>query len=139
MMTYDPAKLRADLIRDEGRRSHPYRCTAGKLTIGIGHNLDDAGLSDAAIDFIYSQDEAACAADLDRALPWWRTLSEARQRALINMRFNLGLPRLLGFKQMLAALQQGDYQTAAAQALDSQWAKQVGDRAVRIALLIREG
>lgn len=139
MTTYDSAKLRADLIRDEGRRSHPYRCTAGKLTIGIGHNLDDAGISAAAIDLLYAEDEAACVADLDRALPWWRGLSEARQRALLNMRFNLGLSRMLGFKQMLAALQQGDYQAAAAQALDSAWAKQVGDRARRIAALIRDG
>lgn len=139
MTQYDPATLRADLVRDEGIRLKPYRCTAGKLTIGVGRNLDDVGISEDEAYLLLDHDIAACVADLDRALPWWGTLSEARQRALLNMRFNLGLSRLLGFKQMLTALQQGDYQTAAAQALDSQWAKQVGDRAQRIAALIREG
>jgi lysozyme len=137
--TYDPAALRADLIRDEGMRLKPYRCTAGKLTIGVGRNLDDRGISREEAETLLDHDIAAIAADFDRALPWWRGLSEARQRALVNMGFNLGLTRLMGFKQMLAALERGDTATAAAQALDSTWATQVGARAQRIAALLRAG
>ena len=139
MTTYDAEKLRADLTRDEGMRLKPYRCTEGKLTIGVGRNLDAVGISAEEAYLLLDHDIAAIVAGLDRALPWWRSLSEARQRALLNMGFNLGLSRLLGFRQMLAAFQQGDYQTAAAQALDSAWAQQVGERAQRIAALIREG
>lgn len=139
MSPYDPVALRADLIRDEGEHFKPYRCTAGKLTIGVGRNLDDVGITQAESRFMLETNIAQVVEQFDQALPWWRSLSEARQRALLNMGFNLGLPRLLGFKRMLAALQQGDYRTAALQALDSTWAKQVGERAQRIAALIREG
>ncbi|MFD2235097.1 glycoside hydrolase family protein [Phaeospirillum tilakii] len=137
--TYDPATLRADLIRDESLRLKPYRCPAGKLTIGIGRNLDDVGISREEAETLLDHDIAALTADFDRALPWWRGLSEARQRALVNMGINLGLPRLLGFKRMLTALERGEFATAAAEALDSPWAGQVGARAQRIAALLRAG
>ena len=84
-------------------------------------------------------DIAHAAADLDRALPWWRGLSEARRRALLNMAFNLGLPRLLGFTAMLADLESGDFAGAARETIDSRWARQVGARAQRIATLLAEG
>lgn len=125
--------LKADLVRDEGLRLKPYRDTVGKLTIGVGRNLDDVGISDAEAGHLLGNDISGVLADLDRALPWWRGLSEARQRALANMCFNLGLTRLQGFKKMLAALEAGDWPAAAREALDSKWARQVGARATRIA------
>ncbi len=135
----DWAAIAAELRRDEGVRLRPYRCTAGRLSIGVGRNLDDVGISAAEAELLLDNDIARAAADLDRALPWWRGLSEARQRALVNMAFNLGLPRLLGFSAMLAALRAGDYSRAAAEALNSRWAGQVGARAARVAAMIREG
>ncbi len=137
MLDFD--KLRADLVRDEGVRLKPYRCTAGKLTIGVGRNLDDVGITEAEAQHLLGGDMAQVVTGLDRALPWWRGLSEGRQRALANMAFNVGQARLLGFRQMLAALQAGDYAEAARQALDSKWAAQVGQRAQRIAKLLEEG
>lgn len=133
------AALSADLRRDEGVRLRPYRCTAGKLTIGVGRNLDDTGISAEEAEILLSNDLRQVVAGLDRAVPWWRGLSEPRRRGLANMAFNLGLPRLLGFRRMLAALQAGQGEEAARQALDSQWAGQVGDRAHRIAQMFREG
>lgn len=135
----DLATLKAELRRDEGVRLKPYRDAVGKLTIGVGRNLDDVGIAAAEAELLLDADVARAAADLDRALPWWRKLTEARQRALLNMAFNLGLPRLLGFEGMLAALAAGDPVRAAAEALDSRWARQVGERAQRIARMIREG
>src|SRR3546814_14122335 len=78
-------------------------------------------------------------ADLDRALPGWRGLSEARMRALANMALNRCITRLLGFRLFLAALEAGRWEEAAAEALDSRWASQVGRRADRLAAAIREG
>lgn len=133
----DRAKLIDDLTRDEGLRLKPYRDTVGKLTIGIGRNLDDVGITiDEAVVLLHGDIDRAVV-DLDRALPWWRALDEPSARALANMAFNLGLPRLLGFRRMLAALERGDHASAAAEALNSQWADQVGSRAHRIAALIR--
>lgn len=135
----DVALLKRDLARDEGMRLKPYRCTAGRLTIGVGRNLDDVGITAEEADYLLENDLGRAMADLDRALPWWRGLSEARQRALVNMAFNVGLSRLLGFKAMLAALRAGRWGEAAAEALESAWARQVGARAARIAATIREG
>ena len=79
------------------------------------------------------------AGDLDRYEPWWCTLSPSRQRVLINMCFNLGISRLLDFKLALAAMKAGKFHLAAAEMLDSKWAKQVGERAERLAVMMKEG
>lgn len=131
--------LHRDLVRDEGLRLKPYRDSVGKLTIGIGRNLDDRGITEAEAHMLMLTDIALVELELDRAVPWWRRMTDARKRALANMAFNLGLPKLLGFRNMLAALEAGDYETAASEALDSRWARQVGQRANRIAELILEG
>jgi lysozyme len=139
MITFDPRLLQLDLIRDEGLRLKPYPDSVGKLTIGVGRNLDDRGISRDEALILCANDVAVAAGDLDRNASWWRGLSEPRARALMNMAFNLGWPRLAGFKVMLAALEHGDNVSAAREALDSAWAKQVGMRAVRIADLFKEG
>ena len=158
-MTYDRDALRRELIRDEGLRLKPYRCTAGALTVGVGRNLDAVGLSR---DELYalgrsladvrrtgvSHDEAMllldnditrCEAALDRLLPWWRGLSDARQRVLMNMCFNLGESRLLGFRNTLPAIRDGKYLTATAGMRKSLWARQVKGRADRLITMMREG
>ncbi len=136
---YDATKLRRELERDEGLRLKPYRCTAGHLTIGIGHNLDANGIPPVVVDALYEYDVSMVERDLDHALPWWRGLSDARQRALVNMCFNMGIGRLMGFRKMLTALRAGDWNEAAQEALDSAWAHQVGPRAGRIAKMLAEG
>ena len=75
--------------------------------------------------------------ELNNALPWWKDLTVSQRRGLMNMAFNLGLPRLQKFEKMLLALRLGDGERAALEALDSKWAKQVGKRAWRIAALYR--
>lgn len=135
-------KLTADLKRDEGYVRHAYEDSEGFLTLGIGRLIDKrrgGGISEAEAEHLLGNDIEAVFVDLDRSLPWWREMSEPRQRALSNMCFNLGLSRLLGFRNMLAALEAGDFAGAATEALDSRWARQVGDRAQRIATLISVG
>jgi len=131
--------LKHDLKRDEGVRLRPYLCTAGKQTIGVGRNLEDLGITAAEADYLLENDIGRTLSELDQALPWWRDLSGARQEALINMAFNMGVSRLCGFHKMLKALQKGAYEQAAAEALHSRWAHQVGDRAGRIAQKLAEG
>ena len=137
-MTYDLTMLTEDLIRDEGLRLKPYKDTAGKTTIGVGRNLDGKGITKEEAHYLLGNDIAEVSADFDRLIPWWRELSEARQRALVNMGF-MGTHKILEFRRMLIALQAGDFVSAAKEALLSQWATQVGDRAERVAKLIEEG
>lgn len=131
-------QLIADLERDEGVKLEPYTDTVGKLTIGVGHNLTDRGLTREQVKLILHDDINTIQRELDRELPWWRTLTDGRQRGLCNMAFNMGLPRLSTFKRMLAALREGRNREAAEEALDSRWAYQVKTRAERIATLFRE-
>lgn len=135
----DVEQLYRDLRRDEGTREKPYTDTVGKLSIGVGRNLDDVGLRPDEIQLMLKNDVAGVAYDLDTRYPWWRKMTTARQNALANMCFNLGIVRLSGFKKMLALLALGKYDQAAAEALNSKWADQVGDRAKRIAALFRKG
>jgi len=129
----------SDLERDEGVRLKPYLDTVGKTTIGIGRNLTDNGITAAEARVLLQNDLSRISGELDRNAPWWRSLSEARQRALANMCFNMGWNRLSGFVHLLAALQAGDWATAKTEALTSKWAAQVGNRANRIALMFEEG
>ena len=123
----------------EGERLKPYRCTAGKLTIGIGRNLEDRGITREESAYLLANDIAAVERELLRALPWVATLDEVRQRVLLDMAFNMGIVGLLGFKRTLATIQAGDYQAAAAMMLDSRWAKQVGQRAERLSRMMATG
>jgi lysozyme len=147
----DTAKLRDELARDEGVRLTVYDDATGEEivagsrvqghpTIGVGRNLTAArGISQDECDALLDGDIRSVTAELDRELPWWTGLSDARQRALANMSFNLGMPTLKQFRNMLSALEAGDFDTAAREALDSRWARQVGARAERIARQFREG
>ena len=123
----------SDLERDEGVRLKPYLDTIGKTTIGIGRNLTDNGITAAEAKMLLQNDLFRVANELDRVAPWWREMSQVRQNALVNMAFNLGLPRLLTFKKMMVALENGNFETAWAEAMGSKWAAQVGERANRIA------
>lgn len=134
--------LLRELVRDEGLVLHAYPDSRGFLTIGIGRLIDrrrGGKITREEAFYLAHHDIDEVEADLNRALPWWRKMSERRQRALANMCFNLGLPRLLEFKVTLAHLEAGRYGEAAEEALDSKWAKQVGERAERLAAMIREG
>lgn len=132
-------KLQIELLRDEGQRLKPYLDTVGKLTIGIGRNLDDVGVSEDEVALMLKNDIDRVEQGLKAACPWYSHLTDARQRALCNLCFNLGLGGLLGFRKAMKAMQAGQYDTAADEFMDSLWAKQVGARADRITTLIRQG
>ena len=126
-----------DLKRDEGVKLKPYKCTAGKLTTGVGRNLDDVGITEEESDILLKHDLDRVLKELTHTFGWFASAPFKVQLGLGNMCFNLGLPRFRGFKKMLAALERGDYAEAANEALESHWARQVGDRAMRIATLFR--
>lgn len=142
-MTMNIQNLVEILKVNEGLRLTPYRCTAGKLTIGYGHTgpsvVEGIKWTKQTAEHVLLNDARNVAADLDWHLPWWRRLSDTRQEALADMAFNLGMKRLQGFQKMLEALQRGQWQEAAAQCLDSRYARQVGNRAKRNAFVFEHG
>jgi len=132
-------RLVAQLRRHEGMKLTPYRCTAGKLTIGVGRNLDDVGITEDEALVLLDNDVTRVFQECQRHLPTFGSLCEARQHVLIGMTFNLGFAGLLDFKKMLAAVEAADFDRAAAEMLDSKWARQVGTRAATLAKMMKEG
>ena len=119
------------LRRDEGVRYKPYTDTVGKLTVGVGRNLTDVGLSDDEVDYLLSNDVKRAQDGLAQ-FTWYASLDPVRQGACVNLAFNLGIAGLLHFPHFIAAMAHGDWTAAAGELADSLWAKQVGDRSTRL-------
>ena len=133
-------RIKAQLVRHEGLRLKPYRCTAGKLTIGIGRNLDDCGISQTESYVLLENDIRNCEKQLLDEIPEiYNPLDEARKSVLLNMCFNLGIGGLLEFNNTLDFIAAGDWERAANGMLASKWAKQVGRRAIELSELMRKG
>ena len=143
----------------EGFRAEPYQCPAGKWSIGYGLNLERGNLSDivkaiigrsvvdglvfgpdgwdfkglriseaSALDAL-KQDLRDAWVELIECRPWIEDLCDVARLVLLDMAFNMGVPRLLKFRKTLAAFQRGAWGEAAAEMVDSVWYGQVGDRA----------
>lgn len=139
MKPVDFALLREHVKRDEGLRLKPYMDTVGKITIGYGRNLSDNGITQLEAADMLDQDLQRHVSDLLRAFPWVLELDATRQIVLANMAFNMGVPTLSSFRKMWQAIKAHDYDEAARQMLDSDWAQQVGDRAHRLASAMASG
>ena len=118
----------ANIHQEEGYREKPYRCTAGKLTIGIGYNLDAGMPLDEAVLLIRHRIEKIRRELLER-FEWFPNLNETRQAALVSMAYQMGIAGLLGFKRTLVSVGAGDYEKASREMLDSKWARQTPKRA----------
>lgn len=130
------------LTRHEGFRSSAYQDSKGYWTIGIGRMVDKrlkGGISLEEAQVLLQNDLDRCASELNSKLPWWKNLSENRRYVLLNMCFNLGITKLLGFKNTLAMIQQGNYDGAAKGMLNSKWATDVGKRANELSEQMRVG
>lgn len=131
--------IQEQLIRDEGWRKFPYRDTVGKITIGVGRNLTDDGMSDDEVRSLLGNDIKRVIEQLTIRLPYFQGLDEVRQGVLINMCFNLGFSELSTFHDFLLAVYQSRWDDAATAMLASKWAKEVGERATRLATQIKIG
>lgn len=143
-----PRPLIDQLKRHEGLRLKAYRCPAGKLTIGYGHNLEAQTVPGIGEGSTISEDQAERLLYADILLagegvllrfPWAKRLDSARLSVLVNMAFNLGLGSLATFKRTLAAVNAWDWGRAADGMLASKWAGQVGHRSVELAEQMRTG
>jgi len=142
-------KLEAQLAIDEGKRLAAYHDTEGILTVGIGHNCvakPVAGvakigdrITEEQCRELFEADVSEAMAELDRRFPWWSGLDDVRQNILVNMCFNMGGKTLAGFVNTLRFIEQGEYSLAADGMLQSKWARQVGNRAKRLAQMMRTG
>jgi lysozyme len=158
-MQYDRQALIDQLILHEGMVLKVYQDHLGIDTIGVGRNLQDRGITDGELAFmsmlrteIYEQGITEANArfllandidiveeELRNAHPCIDRLDDVRIRVVLDMAFNMGVPRLCKFKNMWAGIHDGDYVRASAEMLDSRWATQVGQRATRLSEAMKTG
>ena len=158
-MEYNREKLIDQLILHEGLELKVYKDTLGIDTIGVGRNLEDRGITDGELmhmnllreeihttgiteedaRFLLGNDIDIVERELLDAHPCMERLNDVRIRVLLDMAFNLGVPRLRKFKNMWAGIHEGNYIRAGDEMMDSRWANQVGARAVRLCKMMKEG
>lgn len=128
---------------NEGISTHVYPDSLGILTIGVGVNVDKKhggpGLRPETVDYQLNLDLCDWIQQLEKALPWFASLSDVRQAVLVDMCHNLkgNLRGLLKFERMLESLRVGEYDNAAAHLLDSKLARDVPKRASRNAEMLK--
>ncbi len=133
------ARARKQLTYDEGKTNKPYRCPAGKLTIGVGRNIEDSGISDATVDQMLDEDITkariqACEFFGDD----WHKMKPERQLGIPNMIFNMGIGAFKRFKKMIAAILANDSAAIKVHGQNSLWFKQVKNRGPRVLSLIAD-
>lgn len=134
-------KLKQMLLRDEKYEQYVYTDSTGHSTIGIGQNISPNGEGISLDEALYLLDNKinSLYTKMSHYFKWFSSLNEARQIALVNMAYNLGFEGFLKFHNMLFSLENGDMEKASNDMLDSLWINQVGDRANRLANIIRTG
>ena len=147
--TMDRTALMKELIMDEGYKYEIYLDHLGYPTLGVGHLItqkdeeygQEVGtvVHDERIKECLQNDIDIVCKELDEKMSWWRGLNDNRRRVMANMCFNLGYPRLSGFKNFLSAMKDENWEKAAEEMMDSKWATQVGDRAKRLRNRVLQG
>lgn len=131
-------ELSQQLVKSEGLKLKPYKCTSGKLTIGVGRNLEARGISKQEAFVLLDNDIAYFRKQCEKYVACFKKLSPQRQNILIDMMFNLGVTGILRFKNMLKYLEKEDFVSAAKEMIDSEWYRQVGSRSARLVKMMVE-
>ena len=133
------SRLKERIKRFEGLRLKPYYDTEGYLTIGYGRNLELKGITEREAEFLLDQDIRDAYLDFIREFPPKAklNLTEEGEEVIAEMIFNMGIKKVLGFRKMIRAIEEGDPEKAAYEMLDSRWHRQVGARAEELAEIMR--
>tara|TARA_A100001015_G_scaffold315174_1_gene426338 strand:+ start:206 stop:676 length:471 start_codon:yes stop_codon:yes gene_type:complete len=149
------SRIREQIKFHEGEKKNDngnhivYKDHLGIDTVGYGHmiletdpenNLEVGDeVSQERVNELFEQDLAVCSVELQKHLPYFQDLDDVRQRCLIDLTFNMGMPRLRQFVKTLEHFRNNRFEEASVELLDSRYARQVGKRAERIAEMIRTG
>lgn len=131
-------KLREMIERHEKLELKPYLDTVGKLTIGIGRNLDDVGISKDEAIYLFENDINP-KIEFMLKYTWFNYLSDNRKLVILDMVFNLGVAGFFEFKKLIKAIERGEFKIAADEMIDSKWFKQVGKRSKELERMMRNG
>jgi len=144
-MDYEHTK--ALIIADEGLKQFLYNdltgkriySEKGKMTCGIGRNVEDKGFSLDEIGLMFDNDIQHCVDSLHARLPFFDQLKDEYQYVLVNMAFNMGIDGLMAFHQFLHFMSVGAFISAAADLRTTQVYKQLPSRYERLCVLLEKG
>lgn len=129
-MDYD--RLKKQLVIHEGLETKLYHCSMGHPTIGVGRNLS-VGISESEAMYLLENDIANVESQCRTTFDWFENLTDLRKEAVVNLVFNMGLTTFLKFKKTIGYIEQGLYELAGTELLNSRYAEQVGRRAIEVA------
>ena len=116
----DLSKLKQNIIKNEGFESKPYLCPNKKLTIGYGRNLEN-GITEREAVVLLENDLLNLKLELEDKLPVFKKLDDIRQNVILEMAYNMGVPKLLNFKNTIEFLKKNDFDSASKEMLNSKW------------------
>lgn len=134
----DYERLKKQLVVHEGLETKLYHCSMGHPTIGVGRNLS-VGISESEAMYLLENDIANVEAQCRTTFDWFDNLSDKRQEAIVNLVFNMGLSTFCKFKKTIGYIEQGLFELAGTELLDSNYARQVGQRSKDVAIMLAEG
>ena len=132
-------KLSEMIARHEGFRKYPYKCPAGKWTVGYGHNIEDNGISEKVASTLLKIDIGIAIKEVYNIIPKLYDYAIPRQHALIDLMFNIGMPAFLTFKKMIKAIKEEDWEKASAELKDSKYYRQTRSRSKEIYKILKTG
>ena len=105
-----------------------YKCPSDKWTIGYGYNIEDNGLPENIAQILLKRMLGDSVLILESNINCWQNLDTVRKSVLVDMCFNMGWPTLSHFKNMIEAVNVGDYKKASKEMINSKWYRQTGNR-----------
>lgn len=117
------------LIKHEGIRVHPYKCSEDKLTIGIGRNLEANGISEEEAMYLLDNDIDRVIKNLDKIFPAWKVMPSKARLVCIDMCFQMGITGFMNFRRTRALMEMGAWLEASEELLRSKYAVQTPNRA----------
>ena len=143
----DLGKLREQLEIDEGVKYEVYNDHLGYATFGIGHLITahdpengwsvGTDIDEYRVQEAFEDDVQGVISDCEKLYVQWEHLPEEAKQIIANMMFNMGRTRLTKFKGMKRGVDARDWNAAADEMVDSNWYRQVTNRADRLVMRMR--
>lgn len=127
---FDLELVKKRLLDFEGMVLKPYHCSQNYLTIGVGRNLENNGITEEEALYLLENDINETIAKLDKQWEIWRTFPIAAQQVCIDLVFNMGINTFMSFRKTRAFMELGEWEKAGEELLNSKYKEQVGRRAL---------
>ena len=129
--------LLESIKKHEGFVEHVYQDSLGIDTIGYGFAIKDLILDEDIAEDILMRKLEKLKRNANSRFQWLEDMPQEVQAVVLNMCYQLGVTGVSKFRKAISALQEGDWDEAANEMLDSLWARQTPNRAKELSNIVR--